>query len=36
MHNANSKQLYLSQVIGALSYAFDLTEGHRAGHCLRS
>lgn len=28
-------QLRLSEVIGALSYALDLTEGQAPGHCLR-
>ena len=26
----------LSEVLGALSYAMDLTEGQPAGHCIRS
>jgi len=29
-------QLLLSEVIGAFSYALDLTEGQPPGHCLRS
>lgn len=31
-----SDRLLLSEIIGALSYALDLTEGLPAGHCLRS
>ncbi|MBU6460440.1 MAG: HD domain-containing protein [Proteobacteria bacterium] len=27
--------IYLSEIIGALSYALDLTEGQPPGHCLR-
>lgn len=33
--DANGR-LLLSEIIGALSYALDLTEGLPAGHCLRS
>lgn len=33
--NAHNK-LLLSEIIGALSYALDLTEGLPPGHCLRS
>jgi putative nucleotidyltransferase with HDIG domain len=33
---ANSVQIPLSQVIGALSYALDLTEGQPQGHAARS
>jgi hypothetical protein len=29
-------RLLLSEVIGAFSYALDLTEGQPPGHCLRS
>jgi HD-GYP domain-containing protein (c-di-GMP phosphodiesterase class II) len=29
------KSLRLSEVLGALSYALDMTEGQPAGHCLR-
>ncbi|MDZ7805374.1 HD-GYP domain-containing protein [Thiohalophilus sp.] len=32
---APGEQLRLSEVIGALSYALDLTEGQPAGHCIR-
>jgi hypothetical protein len=28
--------LRLSEIIGALSYALDLTEGQPPGHCLRA
>src|SRR3954447_11957070 len=31
-----TSSLRLSEVLGALSYALDLTEGQPAGHCLRS
>src|SRR5208282_521566 len=31
-----SSQLKLSEVIGALSYALDITEGQPAGHAARS
>lgn len=31
----NSEQLALSEVISALSYALDLTEGQPPGHCIR-
>lgn len=31
-----AKHLALSEVISALSYALDLTEGQPSGHCLRS
>ena len=31
-----SEKLLLSEIIGALSYALDLTEGLPPGHCLRS
>jgi len=31
----NEHQLSLSEVIGALSYALDLTEGQPPGHCIR-
>ena len=30
-----SLRLRLSELIGALSFALNLTEGHPAGHCLR-
>lgn len=30
------QELKLSELIGALSYALDLTEGQPAGHCVRS
>ncbi len=30
------RELYLSELIGALSYALDLTEGLPPGHCLRA
>lgn len=32
---ASTQRLRLSEVIGALSYALDLTEGQPRGHCLR-
>ena len=32
----SDKPLLLSEVIGAFSYALDLTEGQPPGHCLRS
>jgi len=31
----NSEHLNLSEVISALSYALDSTEGQPAGHCIR-
>lgn len=33
---ATRERLRLSEIIGALSYALDLTEGQPPGHCLRS
>ncbi len=30
------REIYLSELIGALSYALDLTEGLPPGHCLRA
>jgi len=33
---AHPSKVYLSELIGALSYALDLTEGLPPGHCLRS
>ena len=30
------EQLHLAEVLSALSYALDLTEGQPAGHCIRS
>ncbi len=44
LHNAvvestgrpGSERVRLSEILGALSYALDLTEGQPAGHCLRS
>lgn len=33
---ADGPQIRLSEIIGALSYALDLTEGQPPGHCLRS
>ena len=32
----NGHTIPLSQVVGALSYALDLTEGEPAGHAIRS
>jgi len=32
----NTTNLPLSQVIGAFSYALDLTEGQPQGHCIRA
>ena len=29
-------ELYISEVLGALSYALDLTEGQPPGHCMRA
>ncbi|MBI1422094.1 MAG: HD domain-containing protein [Gammaproteobacteria bacterium] len=34
-HPDSIGELRLSEVIGALSYALDLTEGQPAGHCIR-
>jgi HD-GYP domain-containing protein (c-di-GMP phosphodiesterase class II) len=36
MPNVTTSSMRLSEVLGALSYALDLTEGQPAGHCLRS
>ena len=33
---SSSNKVYLSELMGALSYALDLTEGLPPGHCLRS
>ena len=33
---APTEALKLSELIGSLSYALDLTEGQPAGHCVRS
>jgi putative nucleotidyltransferase with HDIG domain len=33
---ASANQIRVSEVLGALSYALDLTEGQRAGHAVRS
>ena len=35
MNDQNNK-LLLSEVLGALSYALDMTEGQTPGHCIRS
>lgn len=34
-YHAQASELRLSEVISALSYALDLTEGQPAGHCIR-
>src|SRR5450432_1493165 len=35
-HEAPPADIRLSEVLGALSYALDLTEGQPAGHCMRA
>ena len=34
--DVNVSELYVGEVLGALSYALDLTEGQPPGHCMRS
>lgn len=35
-HEAGEQTIRLSELLGALSHALDLTEGQPAGHCVRS